>query len=290
MPSIRIERYSEPHSFLIGLGKLRRSGVTPRGLLFLALDSLGAVHLAVPEDVEDVTRIKVGEKLGLVWPSEGRFFHYDSIHRLRDHYYVFNGDRRLQHPGDSVEVAGLICDFLKSSSAKNVFFGCTSHQPGSWLVGERVTLPLHEAGFVEVVPVAQGLLARRIMDHRLWLRTFASLVGSERVDGWEPIYESPLGNVLMLERRIINDRLVLTCERGLIELDVGASPAVLEVGCTATAPGFAVVGRVENSAFAVTRGKVEPWGLDGISPAVLIGAEGGELQALGAALCDVDLA
>ncbi len=280
--ALRTERFSEPAAFLHGLSTLRRSGLTPRGLLFLALDPQGAIHITVPEDADEVTRIKVGDKLGLSFPLEGRYFHFDSVHRLRDSYFLFNGDRRLSHPGDATDAAALIADFLKATNARNVFFGCTPHQPGSWLVRERATTALHEAGgFVEVVPIRDGLLARRVMDHRLWLRPE---VAANRLSDWQPVYESPLGNVLMLERRIIHDRLVLSCQRGLVEVDLSALPTVTELGRVDLTTGFAVVGRVENTAFAVTQGKPEEWGLDELRPAVLIGAEGGSLAALGDAL------
>ena len=285
-PALKTLRFANPATFCMGLADLRRAGLTPRGLVFLALDHGGGVHLAVPEETEEVVRIKVGDKLALPIPQDdaigGRLYHYDSVHRLRDGCYLYNGDRRLQHPGNAPEVAGLVCDYLKVSQARNVFFGCTPHQPGSWLVANETASALHEAGFVEVVPVKNRLLARRIMDNHLWqLET----VG-DRLDDWEPVFESPLGNIIMLERRIINDRLVLTCEKGLVEVDVGSLPAVKEVDRVAMAMGFAVVGRVENTAFAVTQGKREPWGLDDVQPAVLIGARGGSLVALGKALAE----
>jgi hypothetical protein len=284
MLKIRTEKHVNPGAYLHGLAGLRRSGMTPRGLLFLALDPQGAIHIGVPEDVEAVTTIKVGEKMGFAWPIDGRFFHFDSLHRLRDNFYLFNGDRRLKDVGHFITVAGLTSDFLKFASAKNVFFGVTEHQPGAWLVRGERAMALHEAGFVGVVPVPQGLLARRVMDHRLWLRTFSSLVEDERLDAWEPIYESPFGNLVFVERRIIADRLVLTCEHGLVEVDVSEVPSVKERGRVPIDIGFAVVGRVENKAFAVTQGRVEPWGLAAMKPAVLIGAEGASLAALGVAL------
>ena len=37
-------------------------------------------------------------------------------------------------------------------------------------------------------------------------------------------------------------------------------------------PGFGVVGRIDNGAFAVTSGTVEPWGLTNMSPAMLVGS------------------
>jgi|SRR5579871_2496089 len=286
MLAIRTERYPTPGAYLHGLAALRRVGITPRGLLFLAVEPSGTIHLGVPEDAELVTTIKVGEKMGFAWPLEGRFFHFDSIHRLPSGLYLFNGDRRLRDVAHAVTVAGLTADFLKYASAKNVFFGVTEHQPGAWLAGAERVWPLHEAGFVGVVPVPQGLLARRIMDHRLWLRTFNSLAASDRLDDWQPVYESPLGNVVFVERRIINDRLVLTCEGGLVEVDVSDLSSVRERGRVPMKIGFAVVGRVENQAFAVTQGRPEPWGLAAVKPAVLIGAAGNSLTGLGAALAE----
>lgn len=284
---LRSETYKEPLALLYGLGQLRRSGLTPRGLLFIALEPSGAVHLVVPEDLEEVTRIKVGEKMALAFPHQGRYFHFDSIHRLRDQVYIYNGDRRLAHPGSATDVAGLVADFIKASSARNVFFGCTPHQPGSWLVRGKETTALHEAGYVEVVPVPQGLLARRIHDDQLWLHRFSEMsMSGGPLPLWERVYRSPLGNVLMLERRVIGDRLVMTCENGLVEVDVSMLPSVREVDRVPMSIGFGVVGRVEGTAFAVTRGRVQPWGLDEIQPAVLIGAEGGTLAALGRALAE----
>lgn len=284
MTKIRCEQFKGSVPLLYGLGQYRRSGITPRGLLFLAIEPSGIVHTAVPDDTEEVTRIKVGEKLALAWPIDGRFYHFDSVHRLREEFYVFNGDRRLAHPGNTVEVATLIADFLKSSSAHNVFFGCTPHQPGSWLVGGKDVVPLHESGFVEVVPVSQGLLARRIVDNRLWMHSFRDLADHGRLDAWHEVYASSLGNVLMLERRIIGDRLVLSCEHGLVEVDVSMLPTVKELDRVPGIGGLGVVGRIERTAFAVTYGKPEQWGLDNIGPATLVGVKDGTLHALGEAL------
>jgi hypothetical protein len=130
-------------------------------------------------------------------------------------------------------------------------------------------------------------LARRIHDDQLWLHRFSEIsMSGGALHMWERVYRSPLGNVVMLERRVIGDRLVLTCENGLVEVDVSAVPGVREVDRVLMRIGFGVVGRVEGAAFAVTRGQVQPWGLDEIQPAVLIGAEGGSLAALGRALAE----
>jgi hypothetical protein len=284
MTTIRCEHFNSPVTMLYGMGDLRRRGVTPRGLLFLALEASGGIHVAVPDDVDEVTRIKVSEKMALKWPLEGRFFHFDSIHRLREGFYLINGDRRIMQLGNAAEVATLVADFLKSSSAHNVFFGCTPHQPGSWLIGGKDVVALHEAGFVEVVPIAQGLLARRTVDNNLWLHTFRDLASQGRLASWNPVFQSPLGNILMLERRVIGDRLVLSCERGLVEVDLAAMPTVKELARVSTARGLGVVGRVERTAFAVTQGKPEEWGLDNITPATLVGVTDGTLRALGEAL------
>jgi hypothetical protein len=74
----RVLHYRDPAAVAIGLGELRRQGLTPRGLLFVALDPRGDTHIAIPEDLNAVTQIKVGDKLSLEAPWEGRFFHFDS--------------------------------------------------------------------------------------------------------------------------------------------------------------------------------------------------------------------
>jgi hypothetical protein len=282
--SVIVERFADPTSLLRGLKRLRGGGLTPRGLLFLALSPDGAISVGTPADPERVTDIKVGEKLALVWPVEGRFYHYDAVHRLPGDFVLWNGDRRLKDPGDSGEVAALVASFLKGSSAKNVLFGCTPHQPGSWLMQGRNVLALHEHGVVEVVPVGQGLFARRVMDHRLFFLPFSRLAATGRVDGWAPVFDSPLGNVLLLERRVLGDRLVLSCEGGLVEVDVSGVPSVMERARATTNGSMAVVGRVDGGAFAVTSGKPQPWGLDEMRPALLVGGAGETLVDLGRAL------
>jgi hypothetical protein len=220
-----------------------------------------------------------------MWPLEGRFFHFDAIHRLPGDFVLWNGDRRLKDPGTATEVARLVASFIKGGSARNVLFGCTPHQSGSWL-GEaaRTVVPLHEQGYVEVVPVATGLFARRVMDHRLFFLPFALLASTGRLEGWGPVFESPLGNILLLERRVMNDRLVLSCERGLVEVDVAQVPRIIERARAQTNGSMAVVGRIDGGAFAVTSGKAQPWGLDEMRPALLIGGEGATLADLGRAL------
>jgi hypothetical protein len=284
MSKVVVEKFAGPPALLRGLKAMRERGITPRGLLFIALSPDGAIHVAVPRDPDEIDAIKIGDKLALVWPDEGRYYHFDAIHRLPGDFVLWNGDRRLKDPGDASEVAALIASWLKGGSAKNVLFGCTPHQPGSWLAQGRNVVPLHEQGVVEVVPVAQGLFARRVMDPQLFYLPFSRLAGTGRVDGWGPVFESPLGNVLLLERRVLHDRLVLSCERGLVEVDVSEVPRIVETARATTNGSMAVVGRVDGGAFAVTSGTPQPWGLDGMRPALLIGSPGGTLVDLGLAL------
>jgi hypothetical protein len=284
MSQILVEKFTEPAALLRGLKALRSSGLTPRGMLFLALSPDGAIHLGIPSDPEQIEQIKIGEKLALVWPLEGRYFHFDAIHRLPGDFVLWNGDRRLKDPGDAPQVAALVASFLKGGSARNVLFGCTPHQSGSWLAQGKDAVALHEQGYVEVVPVPQGLFARRVMDQQLFFHSFAQLAATGRLDGWGPVFASPLGNILLLERRVLHDRLVLSCERGLIEVDVSSVPEVRELARATTNGSMAVVGRIDGGAFAVTSGTPQPWGLDGLRPALLVGGAGATLSDLGRAL------
>jgi hypothetical protein len=95
------------------------------------------------------------------------------------------------------------------------------------------------------------------------------------------LYRSPLGNILMLERRVMNYTLVLTCEDGLVEIDLSALPdRVTELSRAQPGPGVGIVGRIDGGAFAVTRGRVEPWGLADVTPALLVGSPNQSLQDL----------
>ena len=209
----------------------------------------------------------------------GRVFYFDAVHPLGEGTAVVNGDRRIGNYGSLVDVAELVAAFVERAGDQSVFFGCTAHQPGSWWVTHDRVEPLHGRGLVDLVPASRGLLARRIVDDALYFverdRAIAGLF-----DKPHQIYRSPLGNILLLERRVIDGRLVLSCTGGLIELDVGGLPAVVEVDRLANSEGFAVVGRVTNGPFAVTRGEPQEWGLDHIGPAVLVGSEGTTLSAL----------
>ncbi len=288
----RVFRYRDPAAMAIGLRELRKRGLTPRGLLFIAIDPRGETHIAVPEDFDVVTKIRVGDKLTLEPPWRGRFFHIDSIHRLPGDTVLWNGDRRLGDTGSAPEVACAVAEWLKGASAKNVFLGCTSHQPGSWwtLNMRSPVVDLHARGMVDTVVTTAGLLARRIDEPHLYHLDFATLRRSGPRDGWEPVYTSELGNVLLVERRVLGYRLCLSCERGVEELDVSGLPdevrrsARIELG-----NGFGVVGRVDSGGFAVTWGTVEPWGLADIGPATLVGSPNQSLLDLAPTLRAMEL-
>lgn len=285
---MRVQKFSDPPALLRGLTTMRQQGLTPRGLLFMAIDPGGAIHVALPQgfgrpgDDSEAQVLRVGEKLTLRWPGPPgeRLYHFDSVHVLRDDFYVINGDRRLQHPGNVVETALVVAGFLRWCQSPNVFFGCTPHQPGSWLLGGKEVVALHDFGVVEVLPVPLGLLARRLHDHRLYLLTFADIARTGHLEDWLPVFSSPLGNILLLERRVVRSQLVLSCERGLIEVDLSQLPKVREKARLSAQPqpdAYAVVGRLDGEAFAVTRGTPRPWGLEDLQPAELLSAAAGQL-------------
>jgi hypothetical protein len=276
MFATRVYHYRDPAAVILGLKELRKQGLTPRGLLFVALDPRGETFIAVPEDLEAVSSIRVGDKLSLVAPWEGRYFHFDAVHRLPGDTVLWNGDRRLGDTGSAPEVACAISAWLKGSSARNVFLGCTPHVPGSWWTVDHVSAvtDLHSMGFLDCVVTTTGILARKIDDPRLFHLDFQALSqhGTPTAD-WTEVFKSELGNVLLVERRVLQYRLVLTCERGLIEIDVSHLPdLVIETARVPIRSGFGVVGRIDGGAFAVTAGTIEPWGLTNMSPAMLVGS------------------
>lgn len=268
--------YRDPAAVILGLKELRKQGLTPRGLLFVALDPRGETNICVPEDLDAVASIRVGDKLSLVSPFVGRYFHFDAVHRLPGDSVLWNGDRRLGDTGSAPEVACAISEWLKGSSAKNVFLGCTAHVPGSWWTVDHLSAvtDLHALGFLDCVVTASGILARKIDSPRLYHLEFSALAqhGSP-TDGWQEVFTCDLGNILLVERRVLQYRLVITCERGLVEVDVSHLPElVIETARVPMKSGFGVVGRIDGGAFAVTSGTVEPWGLTNMSPAMLVGS------------------
>jgi ferredoxin len=99
----RVYHYRQPAAVILGLKELRKQGLTPRGLLFVALDPRGETYVVVPEDLDAVASIRVGDKLSLVPPLEGRYFHFDAVHRLPGDSVLWNGDRRLGDTGSAPE-------------------------------------------------------------------------------------------------------------------------------------------------------------------------------------------
>ena len=276
MFATRVYHYRQPAAVILGLKDLRKRGLTPRGLLFIAVDPRGETHVVVPEDLDAVESIRVGDKLTLVSPLEGRYFHFDSVHRLPGDRVLWNGDRRLSDTGSAPEVAVAVSSWLKGSSARNVFLGCTAHVPGSWwTVDHRSPVTdLHSLGFLDCVVATHGILARKIDDPRLFLLGFSTLAHNGNPQtGWHEVFKSDLGNILLVERRVLHYRIVLTCERGLLEIDISHLPdLVIETARVPMRSGFGVVGRIDNGAFAVTVGTIESWGLSNMSPATLLGS------------------
>ena len=227
MFATRVYHYRDPAAVILGLKELRKQGLTPRGLLFVALDPRGETYIAVPEDLDAVASIKVGDKLSLVPPWEGRYFHFDAVHRLPGDTVLWNGDRRLGGTGSAPEVACAISEWLKGSSAKNVFLGCAPHVPGSWWTIDHMSavVDLHSLGYLDCVVTTTGLLARKIDDNRLFHLEWSSLrEHGSPTEGWTEVFTSEMGNILLIERRVLQYRLVLTCERGIVEIDVSHLP------------------------------------------------------------------
>ena len=276
MFATRVYHYRDPAAVILGLKELRKQGLTPRGILFIALDPRGETYLAVPEDLDAVTNIRVGDKLSLVPPMEGRYFHFDAVHRLPGDTVLWNGDRRLGDTGSAPEVAVAISEWLKGSSAKNVFLGCTPHVPGSYWCVDHLSpvIDLHALGLLDCVVTTTGILARKIDDTRLYFLEWKTLrQHGNPGSGWLEVFTSNMGNIVLIERRVLQYRLVLTCEQGLIEIDVSHLPdLVIETARVPMRSGFGVVGRIDGGAFAVTVGTIEPWGLTNMSPAMLVGS------------------
>jgi hypothetical protein len=276
MFATRVYHYRDPAAVILGLKELRKQGLTPRGLLFVALDPRGETYIAVPEDLDAVSNVRVGDKLSLVPPWEGRYFHFDAVHRLPGDSVLWNGDRRLGDTGSAPEVAVAISEWLKGASAKNVFLGCAAHVPGSWWTVDHLStvVHLHSLGFLDCVITANGLLARKIDSAKLYHLEFQALrEHGSPTEGWTEVFTSEMGNILLVERRVLQYRLVLTCERGLVEIDVSHLPdLVIETARVPMRSGFGVVGRIDGGAFAVTAGTIEPWGLTNMSPAMLVGS------------------
>ncbi len=274
MLDTRTLHYTSGFAFVRGLQHMRKQGLKPQEMLFLAFDRQGDVKLEIPADPNEVDHIRVGHKLSLSPPYEDMFY-IDSVHAVGGNAVVVNGDRRIGRFPSLVDVATWISWFVRRSGNRSVFFGCTPHQPGSWWVKGNEVTPMHSRGFVDIaMSSGLGLLSRRSMDDKLYfLPQEAALSGA--LDQWTPIYTSPLGNVLMLERRLTAPRLVLSCQRGLVEVKLTDPPHLVEETNLLEVGGdLAVVGRIKDGAFAVTSGAPMEWGYDNLKPAKLVGSRG----------------
>jgi len=263
--------FSSGYAFVQGVKALARDGITPDDLVFVAFDPHGRVKLQVVRYRGRRPGHGTGHKLTLASPFGDEMYYLDAVHPVDDHTLVVNGDRRIGGLALLPDVATWLAWFVRKAGRRAVFFGCTPHMPGSWWVqGRDRTEPLHGRGYVDLVlHPTHGLLARRSLDPHLYLLDMVSARRGD-LDRWARVYTSPLGNLLMLERRVIGHRLLLTCEHGLVELDLGGLPAVRETGLERMTGGLAVVGRTTDGAFAVTRGVVREWGLEAVKPAVLV--------------------
>ncbi len=273
MLATRTLYFSSGFAFANGIKQLHWHGITPSELLFLAFDKNGDVKMQIAAQAADVSSLKVGRKLGLPWPFEGQMYYLDAVHPLGPRGVVINGDRRISKFFSLIDVAVWLSWFVKIAGDQSVFFGVTPHQPGSWWIEDEHIEPLHPRGFVDIVVHPAGLLARRIMDPGLYFLANEDVcLGG--LSNWRRLYESTLGNVLMLERRIVDQRLVLNCQEGLVEVDLSSLGQVQESGRLVIRSGHGVVGRISQDAFAVTRGKPMDWGYDELQPATLVGSKG----------------
>ncbi len=107
------------------------------------------------------------------------------MHRLPGDSVLWNGDRRLGDTGSAPEVACAISEWLKGSSAKNVFLGCAAHVPGSWWTVDHLSavVDLHALGLLDCVVTTTGVLARKIDDPRLFHLEFQALAHNGKPTG-----------------------------------------------------------------------------------------------------------
>ena len=279
MIPIDIITYRNATSLYLGL---KQRNLTARSILLLALDARGAVYIATPKNKETVSNMKVGDKFTLSPPWKGEFFYFDAIHKLPSDVLLWTGDRRLMQTGSGQDVANTLAEWMKTTKDKNLFLGCTPHQPGAWCSSgplDQITT-LHQIGIVDPTVSAQGLIARRIGEPFLYYLPWNQLNHIAEPQQWNKIYTSNRGNILFLERRILHHRIALSCEQGIIEVSLTDLPNVEVISSIRLESGFAIVGRIDGGAFAVTTGQVKKWGLDDILPAYLVGAENESLSAL----------
>jgi len=267
-------RYKSALAMIKGLKDLFEEGLRPREVMFVAFDPRGDVHLEIPAHIHDVQRLKVGHKLTLAWPFDvQKSFYLDAVHPMPDKSVIINGDRRIGRFSSLIDVASLVSWFVNEAQDESIFFGSAPHQPGSWYVRGEEYDALHLRGYVDIVHAGQGLLARRVMDPGLFFLPIEEAARGN-MEPWQRIFDSTLGNVLMLEHRLLYDQLVMSCQEGLVEVDLYELPRVHESGRFTIRGGFGVLGRITGGAFAVTRGVPMDWGIDNMQPAVLVGSAG----------------
>ena len=144
MFATRVYHYRQPAAVILGLKELRKQGLTPRGLLFIALDSRGETYIVVPEDLDAVASIRVGDKLSLVPPLEGLYFHFDAVHRLPGDNVLWNGDRRLGDTGSAPEVACALSELLRVG-----IHGGRDRQEERGVIGVDENIPLEERALLK---------------------------------------------------------------------------------------------------------------------------------------------
>ena len=178
MFATRVYHYRDPAAVILGLKELRKQGLTPRGLLFVALDPRGETYIAVPEDLDAVANIRVGDKLSLVPPFEGRYFHFDAVHRLpgdtraverrppaRRHRLGARGRGRDQRVAQG-QLGEERVPRLHAARAR-ARTGRIDHL--------SPVIDLHALGFLDCVVTTTGILARKIDDNRLFHLEFKTL-------------------------------------------------------------------------------------------------------------------
>ena len=208
MFATRVYHYRDPAAVILGLKELRKQGLTPRGLLFVALDPRGETDIVVPEDLDAVANVRVGDKLALVPPMAGPLL------PLRRRASPARRQRAVE----------------RRSPARRYRLGARGRvrdqRVAQGRVGEERVPRLHAARAGLVVdgrsPVAgrstctrraistassptTGILARRIDDPGSTISTIARCASTEsRPTAGMKCSRREMGNVLLVERRVLH--------------------------------------------------------------------------------------
>ena len=278
MFATRVYHYRDPAAVILGLKELRKQGLTPRGLLFVALDPRGETYIAVPEDLDAVANIRVGDKLSLVAAVGGPLL---PLRRgpspARRHACCGTAIAGSATPAARPRSRARSASGSRAARRRTCSSAARAHVPGSWWTLDHLSavVELHSLGFLDCVVTDDR--HPRAQDRRRRSSTTSSssrcASTARPTEGWTEVFTSEMGNILLVERRVLQYRLVLTCERGLVEIDVSHLPdLVIETARVPMRSGFGVVGRIDGGAFAVTAGTIEPWGLTNMTPAMLVGS------------------